>query len=129
MDKYNKEISSQKIILQSAQTALQNAQKADQESKKAKMIQKQVNQYQSHYNQQKYKQDRCCSRTQGYCCSREIVHPHRGSYHKIFRRLERRTRSLIRNIEHRKESRHLHDRTRRLLRRLSSRLREIISSL
>lgn len=73
--------------------------------------------------------NRCCSTRNYGCCNRGFVHSSGKTFPDALRRLERRTRNLIRKISYRKQERRNHSRTRRLLRRLSQRMRKIRQTL
>jgi hypothetical protein len=70
----------------------------------------------------------CCAQASP-CCGQELTHSSGESYRTIFRRLARKTRKTLRNIERRGEQRRLHARTRGVARRIFSELAAQLKTL
>lgn len=93
-----------------------------------KKVQKMKRHVLRYYQIYKKVHSKCCTNGNP-CCSKTVYHSSGKSFISIFREYSRRTRDLLRRIEHQGENRRLHKRTRNLLRRLYVKLLRIIRSL
>lgn len=91
-------------------------------------ISRETNQLLFSYRVKKVRRNICCE-SERDCCYQAILNPNGEKYSVLLRRLERRTRKLIRDIDHRREERNLHKRTRDLLRRTFKRIQEQLKSI
>lgn len=73
------------------------------------------------------KKEECCNTdSNSRCCNSPLQHSLTGeNYKSLLRRLHRRSRKLLRRIEHRNENRRLHQRTRKLVQRIFDKIKTL----
>jgi len=94
----------------------------------AQRIQRTFSRIQPELQTQIHRKNVCCA-NDSPCCQSGLYHHSGRSFKTIVRRLSRRTRKLIRDIEHRGENRRNHSRTRRALRRMFARFENTLEIL